>query len=172
MWKCLHVKYPLFLSDFNQTWIFVTDFEKKSLNMKFNQIPFSGSRVVQCDRTDMKLNSRFSQFCERDQKQLFGRSRLIWQVNCNVRFVCVCVCVCVSNHSQPARDLRKCATVFDQTCPCVHLFRWKTFWEFVVNCDLVNNNNSAFMKMGKGVVNVLYQLSVKYYMVKVISCWI
>lgn len=81
-------------------------------------------------------------------------------------------CVCVSNHSQPARDLRKCATVFDQTCPCVHLFWWKTFWEFVVNCDLVNNNNSAFIKMGTCVVNVLYQLSIKYYMVKVICCWI
>jgi hypothetical protein len=24
MWKSLHVKYPLFLSDFNETWIFLT----------------------------------------------------------------------------------------------------------------------------------------------------
>jgi hypothetical protein len=28
MYICLHVKYPLFLSDFNETWIFVTDFWK------------------------------------------------------------------------------------------------------------------------------------------------
>ena len=25
---CLHVKYPLFVSDFNETWIFCTDFWK------------------------------------------------------------------------------------------------------------------------------------------------
>ena len=29
MWKRLHVKYPLFLSDFNESWIFSTDFGKK-----------------------------------------------------------------------------------------------------------------------------------------------
>ena len=31
MYICLHVKYPLFLSDFNDTWIFSTDFFEKSL---------------------------------------------------------------------------------------------------------------------------------------------
>ena len=34
MWKHLHVKHPLFLSDFNGTWIFSTDFKKKSSNFK------------------------------------------------------------------------------------------------------------------------------------------
>jgi hypothetical protein len=29
MWKRLHVKYPLILSDFNETWIFSTDFREK-----------------------------------------------------------------------------------------------------------------------------------------------
>jgi len=28
MYVCLHVKYPLFLSDFDETWIFWTDFRK------------------------------------------------------------------------------------------------------------------------------------------------
>jgi len=28
MYIGLHVKYPLFLSDFNKTWIFPTDFQK------------------------------------------------------------------------------------------------------------------------------------------------
>jgi hypothetical protein len=56
----LHVKYPLFLSDFNETWIFSTDF----WNIKFHEYPFSESRVVACGRTDRleEDNSRFSHF--------------------------------------------------------------------------------------------------------------
>ena len=34
----LHVKYPLFLSDFNETWLLYTDFWKYS-NIKFNENP-------------------------------------------------------------------------------------------------------------------------------------
>jgi len=48
----LRVKYPLFLSDFNETWISRQIFEKYS-NMKFRKNPSSGSRVVPCGRTDM-----------------------------------------------------------------------------------------------------------------------
>jgi hypothetical protein len=52
MWIRLHVKYPLFWSDFNKKWIFWTDFrKKKNKNIKFHQNPSSGSRVV-CWRTD------------------------------------------------------------------------------------------------------------------------
>jgi hypothetical protein len=47
----LHVKYRLFLSDFSETWIFSTGF-RKTLNTKFHENPFSGSRVVQCGRKD------------------------------------------------------------------------------------------------------------------------
>ena len=62
----LHVKYPLFLSDFNETWIFLTDFEKYT-NIKFHGNPSSGSRVISCaqidKRTDMtKLTVTFHNF--------------------------------------------------------------------------------------------------------------
>ena len=66
MWKRLHVKYPLFFSNLNETWIFSTDFRKCS-HIKFHQNPSSGSGVVPCGRTDGKTdghdeaNSRSSQ---------------------------------------------------------------------------------------------------------------
>ena len=30
-----------------------------------------------------------------------------------------------------------------RTCPCVHWLWWRTFWTFVVNCDLVDNEAST-----------------------------
>ena len=45
MYIGIHVKYPLFLSDFNETWIFSIDFFKKFLNTKFHENPSSGNRV-------------------------------------------------------------------------------------------------------------------------------
>ena len=68
--KRLDVKYALFLSNFNETWIFSTYFRKNS-SITFHQNPSTGSRIVPCARTDWRknrhdeANSRFSQFCER-----------------------------------------------------------------------------------------------------------
>jgi len=72
----IHVKYPLFLSDFNEASILSTDFGK-ILNIKFHENPSSRSRAFPCGRTDGQTdrhthdeaNSRFSQFCERALKQ-------------------------------------------------------------------------------------------------------
>ena len=51
MYIRLHVKYPLLLSDFTETTILRHIFQKRS-NIKFNENPSSGSRVVPCGRTD------------------------------------------------------------------------------------------------------------------------
>jgi hypothetical protein len=47
----LHVKCPLFLSDFNETWIFSAQF-RKILHIKLHENLSSGSRVVPCGQTD------------------------------------------------------------------------------------------------------------------------
>jgi len=52
----LHVKYPLFLSDFNETWIFLTDFKKYS-NSKLQENLSCGSQVFLCGWTDDQANS-------------------------------------------------------------------------------------------------------------------
>ena len=65
MYIGLHVNYPLFLSNFKETWIFSTVFWKYS-NTKFNENPSSGSWVLPYGQTDTydEANSHFSQFCE------------------------------------------------------------------------------------------------------------
>jgi len=48
---CAHLEYPLISSDFNETFIFPTDFRKKNSRIKFHKNPSSGSRAVPCGRT-------------------------------------------------------------------------------------------------------------------------
>jgi len=64
-----HVKYSLFLSDFNETWIFWTDFSKNPRIKNVMKIRPVGAELFMwtggwTDRHD-EANSRFSQFCER-----------------------------------------------------------------------------------------------------------
>jgi hypothetical protein len=51
MYIGFHVKYPLFLSDFNEIWISSPDFQK-FWNIKFHENPSVASRVVPCGQTD------------------------------------------------------------------------------------------------------------------------
>ena len=61
MYARLHVKYHLFLSDFNAGQIF-----EKYSNVRFHENPSNGSRVVPCGRTDRHDEPicHFSKFCE------------------------------------------------------------------------------------------------------------
>jgi hypothetical protein len=76
VYTCLHVKYPLVLSDLNKTEISRQFFEKCA-NVKFNGNPSNGRRVFPCGRTEgyVEASSRFSKFYERALKlQKFSES--------------------------------------------------------------------------------------------------
>jgi hypothetical protein len=74
MYTDLHVKYPLFLLDFNETWTFDTDFRKilkyqislKPIEWEPNCSMPTDGRLQRHD----EANNRVSKFCERVKKQL------------------------------------------------------------------------------------------------------
>jgi hypothetical protein len=67
MYIGLHVKYPLFLSDFNEALIFWT-YVRKFLNFKFNEYLSSGSVIVPCGRTDIQTDRQ----SRRSKQSLFA----------------------------------------------------------------------------------------------------
>jgi hypothetical protein len=83
----IHVKYPLVLSDFNQTWIFVTDFWKilkceiswKSIRWKLNCSMWMDGQTDWHD----KANSHLSQFCKCARQ----KRKWAWEVLCFLRHI-------------------------------------------------------------------------------------
>jgi hypothetical protein len=63
MYVGFHAKYLLFLLDFNETWILLTDFQKRSSSVILHQNLSSGSWFAPCGRTDKtKLIVTFCNF--------------------------------------------------------------------------------------------------------------
>ena len=68
MYIGLHVKYPLFLRDFNEKGIFSTGFSKNTEIANFTKIRPVGAELFRADEQTDRLdeaNTRFWQVCER-----------------------------------------------------------------------------------------------------------
>jgi len=65
MYIGLHVKYPLYLSDFNENWTFSASFrEVIKYLISLQSVQLEPSCAIRTDGQHDKANSRFSQFCE------------------------------------------------------------------------------------------------------------
>jgi len=72
----IHAKYPLFLSDFNESWIYSKDLKYIYIQIKnINQNPSRGTGVVPCGRADgqtniTKLRVAFRKFAKAPKKSM------------------------------------------------------------------------------------------------------
>ena len=70
MYVGIHLKYPLFLSDFNETWIFSRDFLKTTQISNFMRICPVGAEVFHAERA---WNELLNFLCKRDMTVDFSR---------------------------------------------------------------------------------------------------
>jgi len=77
MYIGVHVKYRLFLSDCNETWIFSDRFPE-NFNIKFSENPSSWSGAVLCRETDRwtdgygQVKNRFKKYTNAPNVQTFN----------------------------------------------------------------------------------------------------
>ena len=147
MWSIIssgiHVKYPLFLSDFSETWIF-SSFSKNIQILNFVKICRMRAGLFHADgRTDRhdNGNSRFSQFCEPPlMKRNLISLEVKWSKYINFfTYIYIYVCVCVCVYLAFLHETRKCISVF----------------------YTLHNRSSSFSHL-KIIRNVLYKESIWY----------
>ena len=132
MYVGLRVKDPLFLTYFNETWIFSTYFRKKTWNIKFNQNPSGGSRVVPCGLTDMtKLLVAFRNLRTRLKKILRQTTR--W----TLRNTCGCLTYVEGpNGDRLLVQQLGCHQIARDVFPCTEKTSWRLqsswMWHYIV----------------------------------------
>ena len=65
-----HVEFPLFLTNFNKTWILWQIFEK-SFKVRFNKNPSNVNRFVSCKQTDWQIDRQTDKQIGQSKQSLF-----------------------------------------------------------------------------------------------------
>ena len=174
----LHIKYPLFLPDFNETWIFLTYFEKYS-NIKYYENPSSGNRVFPCGRTDGQTdrqtdrhdeaNSRVPQFCELAWKCMIN------PLNAELNPICHLLALLGAHHILHVSSVRvKMDDVRSLECSCT--VQISAFHSSVTERNYrtvqgitelhVNNLITTHLCLIQNSFSVVWTVQVRYYVVK------
>jgi len=140
MIKTLHVKYPLFFSDFNELELYLRIFQRY-WNTKFYETASSDSRVFPCGRTDMtKLIITFCHFAKAPKSFNYLFFFRCWQF--------------VTNDAAKLRITNPYILVVASVLP-----QWKTsreiFWAVMMKCrtvveqsDTIARSTTAFFELG------------------------
>jgi hypothetical protein len=126
-----YVKCQLFLSDFNETWIFPM-FSKKKLKyqISWKSVQWESSSSMRTDMT--QLRGAFRNFANASKNLFLNKHRYT---------ICVCVCVCVP---VPNNVLTKCRVVIKfcqmQCDQKMSLYRSIKF-------TIINNTNTEYLQI-------------------------
>ena len=125
MYISLYVKYMVFLSEFNETWIFSTDFRIPS-DIICHENPSSGSRVIPCGR----VVGRTERQTDRHDEVVVVRSRSYYTHNCGTYSE---FSVILADGLRESEALRE-----HQHFPCASLHRSFTVVAYVFSYNLTS----------------------------------